>query len=135
MAKHPHGDHRYLVETGIPERFAAPVTTRLSYSRHAHGRFTTRVLRSARLSGQANVCTLPRHLDLTVAKLIAVDTLEGELHGQLWRVPLDTERDLILVLNAEGRVVTLWVVERDNAFPLRKPSVNAAAQGQPAAGG
>jgi hypothetical protein len=121
MAKKRHGNVRYFVEKGIPEQFAIPVTARLTYSRHAHTRYASRVLRHAGLN-PALPTSPPRELDPSVAQLLAVDVFEDVLLEQLWSLPLDDERNLILVLNAEGRVVTLWVARFDDAFPLRKPS-------------
>lgn len=87
----------------LPPRFARPVFEgRLNYPRHA---------REASHDDRYGAINLPEFFSADCARCIEVeyDECRDKVVKQVWRQKLDEKRDLVLVINPDGRVRTVWV--------------------------
>lgn len=81
-------------------------TGELRYSRHA---------REEASSDKYGLIDLPGRVDAERAQLIEVEARDGPLGKgsvvtkQVWRQPLDAGRDIVLVVQPDGFVRTVWV--------------------------
>lgn len=91
----------YHCEVGFPRWFKAPTNTiRPRYGNHA--RFEAKV----DLYGHID---LPKTLDLSKMKVIEIGVEDGRVAKILFRGPLDSTRDLCIVIQSDGVVRTVWV--------------------------
>jgi len=95
----------YLFHSDVfmPARYKQPIFEgELKYGSHAKG---------AGKSDRYGSIELPRVFDATKAQLIEVeyDESEDKIVKQVWRQPLDEARDVILVINPDGFVRTVWI--------------------------
>lgn len=79
----------------------------LRYSRHA--------LESAKARSRGNLW-LPRVLPVSQASLVEVewDEFAQAVHKQVWRLPYDDIRDMVMPVLATGLVTTVWFNRRDD---------------------
>lgn len=93
----------FHVDVFMPKAYQRPIHQgKLKYGNHAV---------SESLVDRYGEIALPRHFDPAQAKLIEteVDARTNEITKQVWRQPLDTERDIVLVIGRGGFVRTVWV--------------------------
>lgn len=91
----------YHSEVYMPEELTEPVYTGgLHYSAHAR--------REAQNDRYGSI-PLPKYFWGTGAQLIEVETVDDVPVKQVWRQPLDEERDLVMAITREGTVKTVWV--------------------------
>lgn len=72
----------------------------LTYSRHAL---------EARLNDRYGVVLLPKQLDVETAKLIEIEVEGNVVVKAVYRIPLNAECDLVLVVGRDGFVRTVWL--------------------------
>ena len=97
----------YHFEVYMPEAFKRPVFEgELFYSAHA---------KRAALDDRYGAIVLPRYFNAEVATLIEVETEKGVPVKQLWRQPLDEKHDLVLAIQRDGLVRTVWINVRNDA--------------------
>ncbi len=92
-------------EVHLPTSLAAPVFEgRLRYSAHA---------RAEADNDRYGKITLPDVFNVAGAELIEVEAAlqdnQPRIVKQLWRMPLDAERDIVLSVMPDGLVKTVWV--------------------------
>jgi hypothetical protein len=96
----------YHVEVFMPKKFSKPCFAgRLRYTHHAQQEAN---------SDKYGTIALIEFFDPAMAQLIES---EVEVFGsgafrvvkQLWRMPLDAERDLVMAIKNDGTVKTVWV--------------------------
>lgn len=93
----------FHIEVFMPQAYKKPIHQgRLKYGNHA-------VLES--LFDRYGEIELPTHFDPSKAKLIEteVDVQVNQITKQVWRQPLDKDRDIVLVIGKGGFVRTVWV--------------------------
>ena len=92
----------YHADIYIPTPAQSPCFQgRLIYGHHA---------RSAAQSDRYGAFELPTHFEASSARLIEVELdARGRVLKQVWRTPLSSEKDLVLVLQPDGFVRTVWI--------------------------
>jgi hypothetical protein len=93
----------FHVEVFVPARLKKPCFEGpLRYSRHA---------REASETDRFGDIKLPLSFKASEAELIEVELADDceSIIKQVWRQKLDEKRDLVLVLNPEGFVRTVWI--------------------------
>lgn len=93
----------FHAEVFMPERYRRPIHEgELRYGPHA--------LREARGDRYGHI-ELPACFTAAGAQLIEAeyDEREDAVVKQVWRQPLDAKRDIVLVINRNGFVKTVWV--------------------------
>jgi hypothetical protein len=96
----------YHADVFLPRRLKRPVFEgNLTYSAHA--------LAEAENDRYGRI-PLPAVFVALNATLIEVETApySGEVRKQVWRMPLDENRDIVLVFGCDGFVRTVWFNER-----------------------
>lgn len=117
---------RYPHHEGIPAKYQKVLYPHgLRYSAHANERYARRVehLVPAELR--------PSQIKAKTMRLLASDVVDGKVVMQVWRTPLEgQQQDLVLAVSDQGKVATVWVVERSDPCGLRRrkrrPSVPGA---------
>lgn len=94
----------YHVDVYMPEWFTSPIWVgNVTHSRHAI---------NAAQTDRYGVIDLPNKIDYTYGTIIEVETefLNGDeqVIKQVWRIPYDDVRDLIIVVTTTGLVKTVW---------------------------
>lgn len=102
---------------GIPDEFQSVLWLEpLRYSAHAVKRYASRV---APLLPDA---ARPSRLNADAMVLLAADVVENSVVMQVWRMPLaGSDQDLVLAVSDEGRVATVWVVDRNDVDGIWRP--------------
>lgn len=115
---------RYHHLEGIPSRYRPVLYTRpLRYSAHAEIRYARRV---EHLAPEAS---RPKHINANTMQLLAADVVDGKVVMQVWRAPLEgLEKDLVLAVSDQGKVATVWVVERSDMDGIKRPKQSRAAR-------
>lgn len=93
----------FHVEVAMPDRLKKPIFEgRLRYGTHS---------RMEALSDRYGSIVLPVEFSAAKAKLIEaeVDSDTNQCIKQVWRQPLDEDRDIVLVITNTGFVKTVWV--------------------------
>jgi hypothetical protein len=91
----------YHFEVGFPKQVVyIHGVLHLNYSRHAI---------AASLGDRYGVVVLPKTLDVERAKLIEIEVCGNLVIKSVYRIELDAERDLVLVVGRDGFVRTVWV--------------------------
>lgn len=106
----------YHAQVHLPAAFARPIFEgRLNYGAHA---------KNAAKSDRYGHFELPECFFARNARLIEaeLDTDRNIITKQVWRQQLDSHRDLVLVINRDGFVRTVWINLRSD----RHTSLNTA---------
>lgn len=91
----------YHSEVFMPPAYARPCFHgKLRYSHHAQ---------AAAADDRYGQFKLPEQLDMRWADLIETEVADGDVLKQVWRVPLDGSRDLVLAIQRGGFVRTVWI--------------------------
>ena len=95
-------------EVFMPERYKVPLQTgTLNYGNHA---------KVEALKDRYGSIPLPSEINLELARIIEAEfnVQDNEVVKQVWRQPLDEQRDIVLVVNRGGFVRTVWVNLRND---------------------
>lgn len=106
----------YHFEVYLPEQCKVPAYEgKLKYSLHA---------RKEAASDRYGTIDLPDVFKAANAQLIEVefDIRRNRIIKQVWRQPLDESRDLVLVIQPDGFVRTVWVNLRSDVHRTLNPS-------------
>lgn len=111
---------RYHHLDGIPSKFQKVLYTGgLRYSAHANIRYARRV------EHHLPAAARPTLIKAQTMQLLAADVVDGQVVMQVWRVPLDgVERDLVLAVSDQGKVATVWVVERNDPDGIKRQKLS-----------
>lgn len=98
----PAATHLYHKDVFLPQRVKETAVLKLQYSLHA---------RTEAESDRYGRISLPLVLDTRRADLIEaeVEPVSRRVLKRVYRAPLDKERDIVLVVNPDGFVRTVWV--------------------------
>ena len=108
------GRRLYHFQLCIPHPYKKPVYEgNLEYSAHA---------RREAESDRYGQIPLPERFDARGATLIEVEAVDAVVVKQLWRQKLDDSRDLVLAINRDGSVRTVWVNVRNDTHRTLDPS-------------
>jgi len=96
----------YHVKLGFPKQAVfIRGTLSLTYSRHAL---------AESINDRYGIIVLPQKLNVENATLIEIEVEMNVVVKSVYRIPLDAERDLVLVVLRDGYVKTVWVNKRND---------------------
>ena len=91
---------------GLPKMKLADRETILQYSTHA---------KREALNDKFGVCTFPKTVNFAKVQVVEVEVLDNHITKFVIRGSMDSSRDLLLVVNPDGFVRTMWInLKSDN---------------------